>query len=422
MKKKGLTDLQVKHMQPDPERRLEIPVGPAGLYLVVQTSGAKSWALRYRWRGRTRKATFPQPYPEMTLLQARAEAEAKLKGLRDDDIDPAAAVAAEVAEEKPNTLAVIIEEWFARHIRKNCDWPEAERLMKVNVLPVWRDKYIHEIGKPDVLRLLDGVVDRGSPVAANRLLSVIRPFFNWAIGRGYINVSPVAGIKPPTIEQSRDRVLVPEELADVWQAAGTMGYPTGQYIRFLMLTAQRKGEVATMKWADTDIKNGMMWTLPAEAPKQVNKAGRIHDVPLSPAAVEILESLPHFKYTNEAGKEVDGEYIWTTTAGRKAINGFSKMKTRLDDKVAALRKARGVEKDIADWTLHDLRRSAATHMAKAGVPPHVLGAILNHQPGSTQGVTSIYNRFRYTDERRAALDAWAQYVVSLEQKTKRATA
>src|SRR5215510_13269357 len=91
-KRTGLTDLQVKHMKPDPERRLEVKAGPpAGLYLVIQSSGAKSWALRYRWRGRTRKATFPKPYPEMTLQQARAEAEAKLKGLRDDDIDPAAA-------------------------------------------------------------------------------------------------------------------------------------------------------------------------------------------------------------------------------------------------------------------------------------------------------------------------------------------
>jgi integrase len=175
------------------------------------------------------------------------------------------------------------------------------------------------------------------------------------------------------------------------------------------LTAQRRGEVSTMRWADMDLEKAI-WTLPAEA----TKPGRVHDVPLSKEVLKILNSLPRF---------TRGDYVWTTTSGVKPINGFSKQKELIDAAIKAKRKSSGIEKDIAPWVVHDLRRTAATHMAESGIPPHVLAAILNHTPGSTQGVTSIYNRFRYTEERRAALEAWAKYVLSLtEEKAKTATA
>jgi integrase len=125
---------------------------------------------------------------------------------------------------------------------------------------------------------------------------------------------------------------------------------------------------------------------------------------LSTEAVTILNSIPRFK---------KGDYVFTTMEGVKPINGFSKMKARIDTAIQNKRTERGIKEPIADWTMHDLRRTAATHMAKANVPPHVLSAILNHTPGSAMGVTSIYNRFRYTDERRSALQAWAEHLTSL---------
>jgi len=400
VKKEGLTAKQVQHMKPA-SKRLEVPAGqPTGLYLVVQTTGAKSWALRYRWHGQSRKLTFLKPYPQMSLAAARAEAESKLADLA-KGIDPAAIQAEEVTQENPDTVKAVAEEWIKRHISVNVHWPEAERIINANVVSKWKHRLIRDIGRADVLRLLDEIVDRGAPIGANRTLAVMRAWLNWCVDRGILTSSPAAGIKPPSKEESRDRVLTPAELGEVWNAGEVLGYPNGPFFRFLILTAQRRGEVATMRWKDTDLGKAI-WTLPAEA----TKAGRIHDVPLSKEAVDILKNLPRF---------VNG-HVWTTTSGAKAINGFSKQKDAIDAAVTAKRKESGIENDMEAWTVHDLRRTAATHMAKAGVPPHVLAAILNHAPGSTQGVTSIYNRFRYTEERRIALQAWSEYVLSLREK------
>jgi integrase len=405
MKKQVLTAKEVEHARPDPNKRIEIPVGD-NLYLIVQISGAKSWALRYRWHGKTRKLTLGS-YPEMKLAHARASAEAARADL-DKDIDPAAAKAEEQQLEEPDSVEQVAEEWLKRHVRVNVDWPEAERILKNNIVKPWKHKLITDIGRADVLRIIDTVRDRGAAVQANRTLAVARAWFNWCVARGILPVSPAAGIQPPTTETSRDRVLTPEELVDVWMAAESIRYPIGTYLKFLTLVAQRKGEVAAMKWAHVDMDRAL-WTLTAEA----TKAGRVHDVPLSDAALEILRSLPRF---------TKGDYIWTTTSGEKAINGFSKAKSRLDQQILKQRTERGIEKNITDWTLHDLRRTAATHMAEAGVPPHVLAAILNHTPGSTQGVTSIYNRFRYSEERRAALKAWSEHVLKLTEEKPAATA
>jgi integrase len=262
-------------------------------------------------------------------------------------------------------------------------------------------------------------VDRGAAVQANRTLSVLRAWLNWCVERGILPVSPATGVKPPTTETSRDRVLSADELHEIWTTSEAIGYPNGGFLRFLILTAQRRGEVATMRWQDVDLDKEV-WTLPKES----TKAGRVHDVPLSTAALDILKALPRFKYVGDDGKEHDGEFVWTSTSGRKPINGFSKLKARVDKETLKRRKAEaekagrdtGQIKNLAEWTLHDVRRTAATGMAKAGVPPHVLSALLNHTPGSAMGVTSIYNRFRYTEERRAALQAWAEFVLRLEAK------
>src|SRR5881409_3454316 len=207
MKSEGLTSKQVQFMKPNPRRRLEVPAGPpAGLYLVVQSSGGKSWAFRYRWRGRTRKLTFPQTYPDMSLAAARAEAESKLAELA-RDIDPAAVQVEEQAAAAPNSVNAVAEEWLARHVDPNTrSLGEWERILNHDVLPAWRDRYINEIGRPDVLRLLDAIVYRGAPIVANRTFEVIRALFNWCLDRGYVTASPTAGIKAPSVEHSRDRI------------------------------------------------------------------------------------------------------------------------------------------------------------------------------------------------------------------------
>jgi integrase len=354
-------------------------------------------------------------YPDVKLSTARAKAQAAVDDM-DGGIDPAA-VKAEEESQKPNSVEAVADEWIIRHLDVNVEWPDAKRILKNNIVKPWKHKLITELTRADVLRVLDAVVDRGAAVQANRTLGVLRAWLNWCVERGILPVSPANGVKPPTVEKSRDRVLSPDELFEVWSVTESIEYPAGPFVRILALTAQRRGEVAAMRWQDVDLDKAV-WTLPAES----TKAGRAHDVPLSDAALKILKGVTRYSYIGDDGKKKQGEYVWTTTNGRKCINGFSKLKSHIDAETLKRRKESGVHKNIADWTMHDLRRTAATQMAKGGVPPHILSAILNHTPGSTQGVTSIYNRFRYTEERREALQAWAEFVVGLEKKEQKATA
>jgi integrase len=182
----------------------------------------------------------------------------------------------------------------------------------------------------------------------------------------------------------------------VWITAGTLGYPWGPWLKMVVLTAQRRTEVASMRWSDIDLDKAL-WTLPAES----TKAGRIHDVPLSDAAMDILKNL----------QRMAGDYVWTHNGGTTHITTYYEAKAAIDAAIG---------KKLTRWTIHDLRRTAASTMAARGVPVHVLSAILNHAPGQLMGVTAIYQRYRYTEERRAALQTWAAYVLSLVEPAEKA--
>jgi integrase len=244
------------------------------------------------------------------------------------------------------------------------------------------DRPITSINKRDVIALLDQVMDRGSPIMANRALAHVRRMLAWCVERGILEVSPAAGVKPPGEEVSRDRVLSDTEVAAIWTACDGLGWPFGPIVQLLILTAQRRDEVACMAWDQLDV-DAALWTLPREA----TKADRAHDVPLSDEALAIIASLP----------KCSGPLVFSR--GGRPPSGFSRAKVRLD-----------AASGVTDWRFHDLRRTAATGLAKMGHPPHVVSAILNHSPAATQGVTAIYQRHRYLDERRAALDVWARQV------------
>jgi integrase len=399
-KRRGLTAKQVEHMKA-PDGRLEVPAGPPpGLYLVVQPSGHKSWSLRYRFGGRSRKMTLKDPYPELTLAQARAEAEAALKKL-ESGIDPAAKL--EPVRDTPDTVGNAISEFIERYASKrNRSWKETERIL-TRELAEWSSLPLRDIGRADVLRRLDEVVDRGTPIAANRALAALRRFFGWCVERGMLETSPAAGIRAPSPERSRDRVLTDTELVEIWRAVDLLGFPNREFFRLLILTGQRRGEVAALRWDHLDFEATPVWRLP----KETVKSGREHFVPLAPVVVELLQGLPRFS----------GPYVLTTSDGQAPISGFSQARKRLDGLIlAAGRKNDSKAEPMADWRLHDIRRTFATGLAGLGVPPHVLAAILNHSPGRTQGITAVYNRHRYAAERRQALEGWAEHVLELVRR------
>ena len=377
----------------------------------ISYGGRRTWVFFHRLGGklhRTRLGTFPA----MSLGDARAA----WRDARENvelGADPTPAKAA-VNDEKLDTVEKAAEDFLKRHgtkLRARTRL-EYERPIRKLVIAKWGSRTPDDIGRSDVLALIDDVAESSGPIAANRSFAVVRKFWNWCVERGIVDASPCATIKPPAKEKSRDRVLTDKELLQLWPAFDAMKYPFGDCLRVLSLTAQRRGEVATMCWTDLDLETDEpIWTIAAAD----TKSSREHVVALAPQVVEILRSLPRW----------DGPYVFTTTEGDRPISGFSRAKARVDAIVLktehkAKRKAmkdtdsdRSEAEGMAEWRVHDLRRTAASNMARMGFPPHVVAAVLNHSPGSTQGITAIYNRYRYSDEKRDALTAWANYMETI---------
>jgi integrase len=245
---------------------------------------------------------------------------------------------------------------------------------------------IREIERRDILDLLDKMVDRGAPIMAKQTHSTIRKLFYWAVDRGILERSPCVRVPRPAEADDRDRVLTSAELRSVWLACDPLKWPFGPVVRLLILTGQRRNEVATMRWADVNLTEGS-WTIP----RNLRKGDQAHEVPLSSAAKEIITSLPK---SNDA--------LVFTTNGRVPVAGFSNAKRRLDQLSG-----------VRDWRLHDLRRSTASNMARLGVDPHVVEKVLGHQTGTISGVAAVYNRHGYFPEKREALERWASELLRI---------
>jgi integrase len=358
--------------------------------------GRRTWSLFYRYGGQQRRLTFGT-YPAISLAQARRKAGDAL-ALVGEGKDPAVAKAdAKAAAARPaDTVASVADLFIKRHLegkqRAASYIADTTRNFRNHVLPRWSERNIATISRRDVIQLLDAIMDSGSgklaggPIAANRVLATIRAMFNFALRRGLIDANPALLVTPPGAERARDRVLSDEEVRAVWQASYTLSYPFGPWFRLLLITGQRRSEVSRMRCADLDLERAV-WTLPAAA----TKAGRAHIVPLAPLAVDLLRSLPRML----------GPYVFSTDGGEKPIRGFAKAKVRLD---------RGISEAAAPWTIHDLRRTAASGMASLGSGRFVIGKVLNH---SDRSVTAIYDRHEYLGEKRRALETWAEHLHNL---------
>ena len=266
-----------------------------------------------------------------------------------------------------------------------------------DVMSAWRGQKIQEITKRDIIALLDGVSDRGSPIMANRVLSAVRKLFNWCVSRDVLQVSPCTLVSPPAPERSRDRILDDDELRRVWNAAEAEGWPFGPLVKLLVLTGQRVSEVGGMRW--DEINEGQrLWTVPAERVKN----GIRHEVPLSEAAMAIIDTLPHIKTTKN--------FVFTTRRDA-AVSGFSRAKDSLDAAIAAALPEGGRQLD--DWIFHDLRRTMASGMARLGIQIPAIEKILNHTSGTFRGIVGVYQRHSYSDEKRKALEVWATFVQSV---------
>lgn len=403
---KTLTPKGVEALQPDPTRRIEKPdPGLSGLYLVIQPTGAKSWALRYRFAGKTTKLTLGR-WPIMGLADARLAASAAIEKIergKNPSVEKKATKAAqrEAQLTERDKVKTLIGQFAKRHLTTLRSGATVARELDRFVIKEWGDRDIHEITKRDVIDLLDGIADSGRVVTANRIRAYLNKFLNWCVERDVLPMSPATGVKPVAKETSRDRVLTDDEIRWFWQACDAEGFPWGPLGKVLLLTGQRLNEAAQM--TDGEIRS-KVWHLSTDRTKNA----RAHDVPLSEAVQSVLDAVP--RIADEKGVV---RFIFTTTA-TTPISGFHKGRQHLADRMGEIAaKERGQPVEIPHWTFHDLRRTAATGMARLGIAVRVTEAVLNHVSGTGGGIVAVYQRHDYADEKRAALDAWARMVLSL---------
>ena len=362
--------------------------GCPGLYLIVQPSGAKSWALRYRIAGKSRKLTLGA---ELNLAAARVAATQAKERIELGD-DPAAEKAHR-REVAVTTNPVSVDHWVAefieRHVRaktrKNSQML-AERVLNGLVLPAWSGRSIHDIRRADVIALVEDIAtDR--PVLANRSITTLSKFFSWLIARDVIKTtSPVIGVERPGVEKQRDRFLDDDELRQLWIVAGDPELGLGGiFLRLLLLTGARRTEIAAMPWGEIDVET-RQWKLPKERAK--NK--RACTTPLPPAAWNIIDALPR-----------QGKYVLST--GSSYFRNFGRLKRKLNAKL-----------DFAEpWTYHDLRRSVASGLQRVGTSVEIIEAILNHRSNTFRGIVGVYQRHDYLDEKTVALSKWAEHLERL---------
>jgi integrase len=380
----ALTAKGVEKAKPHLEKRLEVPDGLLpGLYLVIQPSGSKSWAIRYRANGKPAKLTLGR-YPAITLAAARDLAREKLETVSRGR-DPAAEKRFAKAT-LPDTVGALcdryVDHYLKRHVRR---WQAAEGEINNHIRPRLGALPLAQLSRAHVRQMVNEIVD-AHPVAANRALARLRAVLNWAVEQDLIEANVAAGLKRPTKERPADRILTDDELRAVWAATDELDYPGREFARLLLLSVQRRDDVRLMHWYEVDLA-ARTWVIPAER----YKGDHQHLVPLSVAMVEILEALPF----REAGG-----YVLTLDGGGRPYSNVQRPKAALD-------KAAGV----SGWTWHDLRRTGRTGLSRLGISYDVAERVIGHAVGGRLGQT--YDRHDFVREKRAALDAWAGHVQGL---------
>lgn len=383
--KVSLTDAKIKNLKPSQDKQYEIwDEKISGFGCRVSSKGSRSFVLIYRLNGRSRRLTLGQ-YPSLSLSEARKLAQ-KAKSEVVHGIDPAEKK--QTKKDKTYNFERVVNQFIELYAKpRNKSWYETQRILNTDFVKHWRNRDIRELTKSDVNKILDKKAKK-YPSAANHAFRAISKFFNWTVERDLLISSPSQGLSLPSLLVKRDRVLNEIELINIWKAAEEMSFPYGKIVQLLILTGQRRGEVSAMRWEDLNYEEGI-WVIPAD----LNKSGKQHIVPLTDEIVKILQSLP----------KIDDNMVFPARGSENSVSGFSKWKAKLNNLSGAI-----------DWTVHDIRRTVATGMAKLQVQPHIIEKILNHTTGSLGGVAGIYNQYEYLDEMREALVLWGQTLSELK--------
>jgi len=375
-----------------------------GLQLRV-TPKANTWYYRYTWRGRRVRAMLGA-YPAIGLSSARSAAliardhlergvDPRTAGMAPNPVTVSApAPTGEAA--KPFSVEALADEFMRVYIRPKRKHPEAvRRMIDKDVLSVWRGRDARTITPRQVIELLDGIVARDSPVMANHVARLLGQMFKFGIHRTLVDDSPVKLLMlPGGKETSRSRCLTDAELlALISSREQVFKSPAIRHaLMLLLLTLQRRGELALAKWSHVNLETGV-WHIPMEDSKTEAPC----DVPLSAWAIDEFKAL----------KRLAGRSAWVFPDSTGTDHADPKLITR---SVARCQK-RLKELGVAKFTGHDLRRTGRTGLARLKITPHIAERCLNHAAGSV--IERTYDVHNYIDERRDALNKWADHLAAL---------
>lgn len=370
------TDQWLKALKPNPNEEQHFgDVACKGLSLKLTKKGVKSFSYTFRLGSKTGRVTLGQ-YPDLGLADARMQVEAMRRQVA-AGIDPRH-VKAEEKSQRERTVAEMVTQFIERYAKpKNKSWRQAESNLRLYLVSALGTKPVSAVKRGDIHAILDQLIKEGKGPSANRALAHMRKFFGWLVERDYLEHSPADHVKKPFTEKRRERVLNDQEIKAIWDASNYLSKPYRAWLRLSLLCGQREMETASIQ--RSKIEDGL-WYLSSNETK--NKRENV--LPLTRQAMAVIEELM-------AG---DGEYLLTSgRIGDVPINGFSKAKVQLDR-----------HSGVSDWRLHDLRASVATNLGKLGYDRFTIKLVLNHKD---TGVTAVYDRYTYLDEKREALQKWA---------------
>jgi integrase len=380
---KNLTSRFCETVKAPTGTRLELAdTSPKSWNLILRVSPtAKSWEVRFRIKAKRRRIVVGG-FPSVSLEKARTRS-LEIGAMVADGHDPTEIEADEkrAALNFRNVANEYIETYCKKHQRT---WERTERLFEKWIIPALGDKLIVELNRNDVLDFLHGLEEAGLTVQQNRLLSQVKACLSWCVeGPQYLPANPVATLyrrKRRVPESSRERVLNPDEIKAVWQAAEGRTDPSRGLVKILVLLGQRRDEIRLMQWRELDLK-ARTWLLPADR----NKSDREHLVPLAEQVVAILDALPRL-----------GDFVFTVD-GRKPYAGHTRLKRILDR-----------ESMVTEWVYHDLRRTFRTGLSELHVPLDIRRRCMNHAIG---GLDKVYDRYDFLAEKRDAFERWADHVM-----------
>lgn len=368
-----LTDIAVRNAEPRPVQ-YTLWDGSTGFGLRVSPGGTKTWTVVY---GRERRRVTIGRYPLIDLKTAREEAKKHL-----------AKVA--LGQHRPSdttTLAELIELFFKVRCTPQNNKPstirEYRRIFNRHLTPHF-DRKLADLTHAKINRIIDDLA--ATPIEANHAFVALRMLFRFARQRRLIEHDPLDGMSLPFTPKSRDRVLNEDELLKVWSAAAAFPFPFGAIVQLLILTGQRVGEIAGLRWSWID-EHEMTITLPAA----ITKNSAQHTFPFGEMTKAVLDRIPR-----------QSEFLFPSLECTAAYVGYNKAKGRLDEVCP-----------LPHWTLHDLRRTFSTMHARIGTPPHVTEALLNHKMGTRSPIQRIYDRHTYLPEMRAAMANYDQNLATL---------